>query len=105
MQVKLKSGKTVDLSEEEIREVLHMYKDWSENSFDAEKLENYFKEMHKKAHMNLEMISEETIETEKDMKDALVKVMKYGSTADVADYIIEAIECKISKMIIESMDK
>jgi len=105
MQVKLKSGKMLDLSEEEIREMLHMYKDWFENSFDAEKLEDYFKEMHKKAHMNLEMISEETIETEKDMKDALVKVMKYGTRADVADYIIEAIECKVSKMILESMEK
>lgn len=104
MQVKFKSGKTVDLSEDEIKEVLHMYKDWAENKFDAEKLENYFKEMHKKAHMNLEMISEETIESEKDMKDALVRVMKYGSTSDVADYIIEAIECKVSKMILESMD-
>lgn len=104
MQVKFKSGKAVDLTEDEIKEILHMYKDWAENTFDAEKLENYFKEMHKKAHMNLEMISEETIESEKDMKDALVRVMKYGSTSDVAAYIIEAIECKVSKMILESMD-
>ena len=103
MQIKFKSGKAVDLSEDEIKEILHDYKAWSENSFDAEKLEDYFKEMHKKAHMNLEMISEMTIETEGDMKDALIKVMKYGTRADVADYIIEAIECKVSKMILESM--
>lgn len=103
MQVKLKGGKMLDLSEDEIKEILHMYKDWNKEAFDPEKLEKYFEEMHKKAHMNLEMISEMTIETEGDMKDALIVVMKYGTRADVADYIIEAIECKVSKMILESM--
>lgn len=105
MQVKLKNGKMLDLSEEQIKEILHTYRDWAENSFDAEKLEEYFKEMYKKAHMNLQMISQMTIETEGDMKDALIVVMKYGTRADVADYIIEAIECKVSKMILESMEK
>lgn len=105
MQVKLKNGKMLDLSEDQIKQILHMYKDWIQSDFDAEKLEEYFKQMHKKAHMNLEMISEMTIETEGDMKDALIVVMKYGTRADVADYIIEAIECKVSKMILESMEK
>lgn len=103
MQVKLKSGKVLDLSEDEVKEMLHMYKDWSENSFDADKLEHYFEDMHKKAHMNLEMISDETIETEKDLKDSLIITMKYGTRADVAYFIIEAMEYQISKMIIESM--
>ena len=103
MQIKLKTGKIVDLTEDEVKEILHTYKAWSEDYFDSDKLVHYFEDMHKKAHMNLEMISDQTIETEKDVKDALIITMKYGSRADVADYIIEAMEYQISKMIIESM--
>jgi hypothetical protein len=103
MQIKLKTGKAVDLTEDEVKEILHEYKAWSEDYFDSDKLVHYFEEMHKKAHMNLEMIADETIETEKDMKDSLTRVMKYGSTSDVSDFIIEAIECKVSYMILESM--
>lgn len=103
MQIKLKTGKAIDLTEDEVKEILHTYKEWSEDYFDAEKLEHYFEDMWKKAHMNLEMISDQTIETEKDMKDALIITMKYGTRADVADYIIEAMEYQISKMILESM--
>ena len=100
MKVKLKSGTEVDLHEEDMKMISEMYK----GNFDPEKLEHYFTEMHKKAHMNLEMISECTIETEKDMKDALSKVLKYGDEDEVADFIIESIECKVSKMILESME-
>ena len=103
MQVKLKSGKAVELTEEEIKEILHEYKAWSENKFDAEKLEHYFEDMYKKSAMNLEMISEEDIVTEKDLKDALMKVIKHGTITDVADFIIEAIEMKTSYMILDSM--
>ena len=100
MKVKLKSGTEVDLHEEDMKMISEMYK----GNFDPEKLEHYFTEMHKKAHMNLEMISECTIETEKDMKDALSKVLKYRDEDEVADFIIESIECKVSKMILESME-
>ena len=103
MQIKLKTGKAVDLTEDEIKEILHDYKAWSENKFDAEKLEKYFEDMYKKACMNVEMISEEDIMTEKDLKDALTKVMKYGTASDIADFIVEAIEMKTSYMILESM--
>lgn len=99
MKVKLKNGTEVDLHDEDMKMIAEMYKD----QFDAEKLEHYFKDMHKKAHMNLEMISDYTIDTEKDMKDALSKVLKYGDEDEVADFIIESIECKVSKMILESM--
>ena len=101
MKIKLKSGTEVDLHEDDMKMISEMY---NKENFDPEKLEHYFKEMHKKAHMNLEMISDYTIETEKDMKDALSKVLKYGSEDEVSDYIVEAIECKVSKMILESME-
>lgn len=101
MKIKLKNGTEVDLHDEDIKMIHDMY---SKGNFDAEKLEHYFKEMHKKAHMNLEMISDYTIDTEKDMKDALTKVIKYGTEDEVADFIIESIECKVSKMILESME-
>lgn len=103
MQIKLKTGKMVDLTEDEVKEILHMYKEWSEDYFDSDKLVHYFQDMQKKARMNLEVISDEDIESEKDMKDSLAMVMKYGSTTDVADYIIEAIEAKVSYMILQSM--
>ena len=103
MQVKLKSGKTFDMSEEQIRQLVNMYSAWVQTKFDAEKLQHYFQDMWKKAHMNLQMIADETIDTEKDTKDALCMVMKYGTTSDVADFIIEAIEAKVSYMILESM--
>lgn len=103
MQVKLKSGKMLDLSEEEIREMLHMYKDWTENSFNVEKLENYFTEMHAKGKLNTEMIADEDIESEKDLKHALAKVLRYGTNEDVADFIIEAIEMKTAYMVLQSM--
>lgn len=105
MQIKLKSGKAVDLTEEEIKEILHTYKEWSEDYFDSDKLVHYFEDMYKKSAMNLEVIADEDIITEKDLKDALMKVMKYGSTYDVSDFVIEAIEMKTSKMILESMEK
>ena len=101
MQMKLKSGKTIELTDEELKEVLE--KSGTEY-FDAEKLEEYFEHMHKKAHANIEMISESDVESEKDLKKALEKVMHYGSYSDVADMIVEVIECKISKMLLESMD-
>ena len=100
MKVKLKNGSEVDLHDEDIKMISEMYK----VNFDPNKLETYFKDMHKKAHMNLEMISDYTIDTEKDMKDALSKVIKYGDEDEVADFIVEAIECKVSKMISESME-
>lgn len=100
MKVKLKNGSEVDLHDEDIKMISEMYK----VNFDPNKLETYFKDMHKKAHMNLEMISDYTIDTEKDMKDALSKVIKYGDEDEVADFIVEAIECKVSKMILESME-
>lgn len=103
MQVKLKSGKMLDLSEEEIKEMLHMYKDWSENSFDAEKLEKYFEEMRSKSETNMTMISESENNSEKEIKHSLANVFKYGTEKEVADYIIEAIEFMISNMILESM--
>lgn len=103
MQVKFKSGKAVDLSEEEIREILHMYKDWSENNFDAEKLEDYFEDMYAKGKLNTEMIADEDIESEKDLKHALAKVLRYGTNEDVADFIIEAIEMKTAYMVLQSM--
>ena len=105
MQVKLKSGKIFDMSEEQIRQLVNMYSAWVQTKFDAEKLKHYFEDMHKKAHMNLQMIADETIDTEKDMKEALAIIMKYGTVSDVADYIIEAIECKVSKMILQSMSE
>lgn len=46
MQMKLKSGKTIELTDEELKEVLE--KSGTEY-FDAEKLEEYFEHMHKKA--------------------------------------------------------
>lgn len=100
MKVKLKNGSEVDLHDEDIKMISEMYK----GNFDPNKLETYFKDMHKKAHMNLEMISDYTIDTEKDMKDALSKVIKYGDEDEVADFIVEAIECKVSEMILESME-
>lgn len=100
MKVKLKNGVEVDLHEEDMKMISDMYK----GNFDPEKLEQYFKDMHKKAHMNLEMLSEYTIDTEKDLKDALTKVIKYGNEEEVADFIVEAIECKVSKMILTSME-
>ena len=100
MKIKLKNGTEVDLHDEDIKMISEMYK----GNFDPNKLETYFKDMHKKAHMNLEMISDYTIDTEKDMKDALSKVIKYGDEDEVADFIVEAIECKVSKMILESME-
>lgn len=103
MQIKFKSGKTADLTEDEIKEILHDYKAWSENSFDAQKLEKYFEDMYKKAAMNVEMISEEEIVTEKDLKDALAKVLRRGTSTDIADFIVEAIEMKTSYMILDSM--
>ena len=101
MRIKLKNGTEVDLHDEDMKMIAEMYKD----QFDPDKLEKYFHDMWKKAHMNLEMISDYTIETEKDLKDALSKVIKYGDEDEVSDFIIEAIECKVSKMIIESMEK
>ena len=91
MQIKLKTGKAVDLTEDEVKEILHTYKEWSEDYFNAEKLENYFKEMHAKGKLNTEMIADEDIESEKDLKHALAKVLRYGTNEDVADFIIEAI--------------
>ena len=100
MKVIKRNGSEVDLHDEDIKMISEMYK----GNFDPNKLETYFKDMHKKAHMNLEMISDYTIDTEKDMKDALSKVIKYGDEDEVADFIVEAIECKVSEMILESME-
>jgi len=101
MKYKLKSGQEVELHDDDIKEI----SSWTKSStFDASKLEHYFTDMHKKAHMNIEMISDETIETERDMKMALAKVIRFGSEDEIADFIIEAIECKVSKMILESME-
>ena len=99
MKYKTKAGVDVELHEDDMKAISEMYG----KKFDADKLESYFNEMHKKAHMNLEMISDDTIDTEKDMKHSLTKVLKYGTEEEVADFIIEAIECKVSKMILESM--
>lgn len=101
MQMKLKSGKMVDLSDDELKEIMEMHK----AEFDGNKMKHYFHEMYKKAHANIEMISEEDIESEKDLKEALQKVLKHGSYEEVSDMIIEAIECKISKMVLESFEE
>ena len=59
MKYKTKSGVEVDLHDEDIKQIHDMY---SKGNFDPDKLETYFKDMYKKAHMNLEMISEYTID-------------------------------------------
>lgn len=99
MKYRLKSGVEVDLHDEDIAAISKMNK----GEFDFQKLQHYFKDMHDKAHMNLQMISEDTIQSEKDMKKSLSKVIKYGSEEQIADYIIEAIECKVSYMLLQSM--
>lgn len=99
MKYKTKSGVEVELHDEDIKAISEMY----EPKFDASKLEHYFTDMWKKAHMNLEMIADESIDTEKDMKMSLAKVLRFGSEDEVADFIIEAIECKVSYMLLESM--
>lgn len=100
MKIKLKSGTEVDLHDEDIKMIADMY---NKDNFDPEKLEHYFTDMHKKAHMNLEMISDQTIDTEKDHKEAMATVLRYGTEEEVADFIIESIECLVSKMTLASM--
>lgn len=101
MKIKLKNGTEVDLHDEDIKMIHDMY---SKGNFDAEKLEHYFKEMLSKSETNMCMISEQENSSEKEIKQSLTKVIKYGTEEEVADFIIEAMEFMISHMIIESME-
>lgn len=100
MKIKLKNGTEVDLHDEDIKMISEMYK----GNFDPNKLETYFKDMLSKSETNMCMISEKENSSEKEIKQSLTKVIKYGTEEEVADFIIEAMEFMISHMIIKSME-
>lgn len=105
MQIKLKSGKAFDMTQEQVRQLVNMYKDWVQTQFDADKLQHYFKDMHMKSNTNLVMISEQSIDSEKQLKSAMAKVLRCGNSQEVSDFIVQTIQNVVSKMILQSMVK
>lgn len=97
MQMKLKSGKTLELTEEQMNEIKHLM-----TNYTFDKMDQYFHWMEDKARSNLQMIADEDIDSEKDLKQSLSNVLKFGSYEDVSDFIIESIEWFISYHILNS---
>lgn len=97
MQIKLKSGKMLDLSEEEMHEIKSMMMNKA-----FEKMDEYFHLMEEKAHSNLEMIAGDKIDSEKDLKESLAYLLRHGTYDEVADAIIESIEYMTSWHILNS---
>lgn len=97
MQMKLKSGKVLNLTQDEMLEVKHMM---TNSVFD--KMDNYFKHMEDKAHSNIEMIAGEDIDSEKDLKESLSYILKHGTYDEAADAIVESVEYLISWHILNS---
>lgn len=97
MQIKLKSGKTLELTEDEVHELKNMM-----TNYTFDKMSQYFKYMMDKAHTNLEIIVDDDIQSEKDIKKSLARVLKFGSYQDAADFIIESMQWFISYHILNS---
>lgn len=97
MQMKLKSGKMLELTEEEMHQIKTMLMNSTFKSMDQ-----YFKWMMDKAHTNLEIIVDDDIQSEKDIKKSLARVLKFGSYQDAADFIIESMQWFISYHILNS---
>lgn len=97
MQIKLKSGKMLDLSEEEMHEIKEMM---TNSTF--EKMDDYFHWMEDKAKSNIEMIAGEDVDSEKDLKESLSYILKHGTYDEAADAIVESIEYLISWHILNS---
>lgn len=74
MQMKLKSGKVLNLTQDEMVEIKHMM---TNSVFD--KMDQYFKYMEDKAHSNIEMIAGEDVDSEKDLKQSLSYILKPSS--------------------------
>lgn len=101
MKYKLKNGMEVDLHDEDMKAISHMYKEW-EDEFDAEQMKEYFHNLMKHAVAKMQMISESIITDEDSIDKAAEKVIRYGTNMDFVKFMRYARDYDIAYHSLES---
>lgn len=102
MKIKLKNGTEVQLHDEDMEKI---YKMWKEHvaEFDFDDMEKYFKQIHKHAMQKLEMISEMVLTDENSIDFAMQKVLKHGSSEDIAKFLRYSFDANVAYHLLESV--
>lgn len=100
MKHKLKSGLEIELTEHDIKEIVKIYQD-EDDDHSWEKYHQFLKKYHERARVNLEIVADEDITDEKDIKQNLECLLKCGSYHEVAEFLYELSEFQSSKMLID----
>lgn len=99
MKYKLKSGLEVELHQEDIKNISEMYED----EFDFEKMDEYFKELHKHAISKMEYISNHVITDEDSIDIALAYVAKHGTYHDFVKMLRYEMDANVAYHLLESI--
>lgn len=102
MKIKLKNGAEVQLHEQDMEKIYHMWKEHVAE-FDFDDMEKYFKQIHKHAMQKLEMISQTVITDENSIDFAMEKVLKYGTSEDIAKFLRYSSDANLAYHLLESV--
>ena len=100
MKYKLKNGMQVDLHDEDMKAISHMYK---EEEFDISEMTKYFEDLHKHAVSKMEHISQHIITDEDSIDLATEYVAKHGTYMDFVKMLRYSRDYDISMHILESV--
>lgn len=98
MKYKTKAGVEVELHEEDVKAISKMNKE-----FDFEKMEDYFKELHKHAMTKMQHISQHIVTDEDSIDKAAEYVAKFGTYEDFVKFIRYARDYDIAYHLLESV--
>lgn len=98
MKYKTKAGVEVELHEEDVKAISKMNKE-----FDFEKMEDYFKELHKHAMTKMQHISHHIVTDEDSIDKAAEYVAKFGTYEDFVKFLRYARDYDISYHLLNSV--
>lgn len=98
MKYKTKAGVEVELHEEDVNAISKMNKE-----FDFEKMEDYFKELHKHAMTKMQHISQHIVTDEDSIDKAAEYVGKFGTYEDFVKFLRYARDYDIAYHLLESV--
>lgn len=98
MKYKTKAGVEVELHEEDVKAISKMNKE-----FDFEKMEDYFKELHKHAMTKMQHISQHIVTDEDSIDKAAEYVAKFGTYEDFVKFIRYEMDANTAYHLLESV--